>query len=104
MTEPLPDLLIAPIVRAALAEDVGRGGDVACEACLAAGARLRAVFVARKAGVIAGLSCARLAIAELDPSADFKAVVEDGARVGAGEKIAWVDANARALLGAERVA
>src|SRR5258708_1664271 len=103
MTEPLPDLLIAPIVRAALAEDLGRAGDVTSQACVPADARLRAVFVARKAGVIAGLACARLAIAELDPSADFKGVAEDGARVGAGEKLAWVDAEARALLGAERV-
>ncbi len=103
MTEPLPDLLIAPIVRAALAEDLGRAGDVTSEACVPANARLRAVFVARKAGVIAGMACTRLAIAELDPSADFKGVVEDGARVGAGEKLAWVDANARALLSAERV-
>ena len=103
MTEPLPDLLIAPLVRAALAEDLGRAGDVTSQACVRADARLRATFVARKAGVIAGLACARLAIAELDPGADFKAVAEDGARVGAGEKLAWVDANARALLSAERV-
>jgi nicotinate-nucleotide pyrophosphorylase (carboxylating) len=103
MTEPLPDLLIAPVVRAALAEDLGRAGDVTSQACVPADARLRAVFVARRPGVIAGLACARLAIAELDPSADFKGVAEDGARVGAGEKLAWVDANARALLGAERV-
>jgi nicotinate-nucleotide pyrophosphorylase (carboxylating) len=103
MTEPLPDLLIAPIVRAALAEDLGRAGDVTSQACVPADARLRAVFVARKAGVIAGMACARLAIAELDPGADFKAVAEDGARVGAGEKLAWVDANAWALLSAERV-
>jgi nicotinate-nucleotide pyrophosphorylase (carboxylating) len=103
MTEPLPDLLIAPIVRAALAEDLGRAGDVTSEACVPADARLRAVFVVRKPGVVAGLACTRLTIAELDPSADFKGVVEDGARVSAGEKLAWVDANARALLGAERV-
>ena len=103
MTEPLPDLLIGPIVQAALAEDLGRAGDVTSQACVAADTRLRAVFVARKAGVIAGLACARLAISALDPSADFKAVAEDGTRVGAGEKLAWVDANARALLGAERV-
>lgn len=102
MTEPLPDLLIAPIVRAALAEDLGRAGDITSQACVPADARLRAVFVARKAGVIAGLACVRLSIAELDPTADFKAVVEDGVRVGAGEKLAWVDANARALLTAER--
>jgi nicotinate-nucleotide pyrophosphorylase (carboxylating) len=103
MTEALPDLLIGPIVQGALAEDLGRAGDVTSQACVAADTRLRAVFVARKTGVIAGLACARLAIAALDPSADFKAVVEDGARVGAGEKLAWVDANARALLSAERV-
>jgi nicotinate-nucleotide pyrophosphorylase (carboxylating) len=103
MTEPLPDLLIAPVVEAALAEDLGRAGDVTSQACVAADTRLHAVFVARKTGVVAGLACARLAISALDPSADFKAVVEDGARVGADEKLAWVDANARALLGAERV-
>ena len=103
MTEPLPDLLIGAIVRAALAEDLGRAGDVTSQACVPAEARLRAVFVARKAGVIAGLACARLAIGELDPGADFKAIVEDGARVSAGQQLAWVDANARALLSAERV-
>jgi nicotinate-nucleotide pyrophosphorylase (carboxylating) len=102
MTEPLADILIAPLVQAALAEDLGRAGDVTSQACVAADARLRAVFVARKPGVVAGLSCARLAIAALDPTADFKAVAEDGARVAAGGKLAWVDANARALLGAER--
>jgi len=104
MTAPLPDLLIAPVVRAALAEDLGRAGDVTSLACIAPEARLRAVFAVRRPGVVAGLACARLAIAELDPGADFKAVTEDGARIGAGEKLAWVDANARALLGAERVA
>ena len=104
MTEPLPDLLIVPVVRAALTEDLGRAGDLTSQACVPADARLRAVFVARKPGVVAGLACARLAIAELDPTADFKAVVEDGARTGAGDKLAWVDANARALLSAERTA
>ena len=66
-------------------------------------ARLRCVFASRQSGVVAGLACARLTIAALDSSADFKAVVEDGARVGPGDKLAWVDANARALLSAERV-
>ncbi|MDB5464965.1 MAG: nadC [Phenylobacterium sp.] len=102
MIGPLPDLLIAPVVRAALAEDLGRAGDVTSQACVPADARLRAVFVSRKAGVVSGLACARLAIAELDPSADFKSAVEDGTRVGPGGKLAWVDANARALLAAER--
>ena len=102
MIEPLPDLLIAPVVRAALAEDLGRAGDVTSQACVPADARLKAVFATRRAGVVAGLACARLAITELDPSADFRAVVDDGASVGSGDRLAWVDANARALLSAER--
>ena len=103
MTEPLPDLLIARVVRAALAEDLGRAGDITSQACVPPDARLRAVFAARSPGVIAGLACARLAIAELDPGATFKATVEDGAQVGPGQPLASVDANARALLSAERV-
>ena len=104
MTAPLPDLLVAETVRAALAEDLGRAGDITSLACVPADTRLRAVFAARQAGVVAGLACARLAVLALDPGADFKAIVEDGARVSPGDKLAWVDANARALLGAERVA
>jgi nicotinate-nucleotide pyrophosphorylase (carboxylating) len=102
MIEPLPDLLIAPIVRAALAEDLGRAGDVTAQACIPAEARLSAVFATRKPGVIAGLACARLALAELDPAGRFEPLVADGAQVEAGAQLARVEANARALLSAER--
>jgi nicotinate-nucleotide pyrophosphorylase (carboxylating) len=104
MIQPLPDLLIEPIVRAALAEDLGRAGDITSLACIDADARLAARFVARQAGVVAGLACARLAILELDPAARFEAVARDGAAVGPGAVLAKVEANARALLSAERVA
>ncbi|HEX3888857.1 MAG TPA: carboxylating nicotinate-nucleotide diphosphorylase [Phenylobacterium sp.] len=103
MTEPLPDLLIAPVVRAALAEDLGRAGDVTSQACVPADARFRAAFAARQPGVIAGLACARLAIVELDPTAAFEVHIEDGSRVDPGTALATVEANARALLSAERV-
>jgi nicotinate-nucleotide pyrophosphorylase (carboxylating) len=99
---PLPDILIEPIIRAALAEDLGRAGDVTVQACIDADARMTAVFAARKPGVIAGLACARLSIAALDPTADFDAVVADGQTVTAGAILARVEANTRALLTAER--
>ncbi len=102
MTPPLPDLLIAPVVRAALAEDLGRAGDVTAQACIAPDARLTAVFATRKAGVVSGLACARLALAELDPTATFEARMADGEAVAAGAHLARVEANARALLSAER--
>jgi nicotinate-nucleotide pyrophosphorylase (carboxylating) len=103
MIEPLPDLLIEPIVRAALAEDLGRAGDITSAACIAADARLEARFASRKPGVIAGLACARLAVLALDPAARFELAAHDGDWVEPGP-IAHVSANARALLSAERVA
>ena len=47
MIAPIPDLLIQPVVAAALAEDLGRAGDVTAQACIDAEARLSAVFGAR---------------------------------------------------------
>ena len=104
MIAPIPDLLIAPVVSAALAEDLGRAGDVTAQACIEAHARLTAVFAARQPGVVAGLACARLAVLELDPNATFEVKVEDGYQVHGGEVLARVEANARALLSAERTA
>jgi nicotinate-nucleotide pyrophosphorylase (carboxylating) len=78
MIEPLPDLLVAPVVRAALAEDLGRAGDITAQACVPADARLTAVFAARRGGVVAGLACARLALVELDPAVTFEPLVYDG--------------------------
>ena len=101
---PAPDILIEPIVRAALAEDLGRAGDVTSAACIPDGARMTAAFVARKDGCIAGLDCARIAVRLLDPGARFEALVQDGADVSAGAVLARVEGDARALLAAERTA
>ena len=104
MIEPLPDLLIAPVVRAALAEDLGRAGDITAQACIPADTQLTASFAARRGGVVAGLSCVRLAIAELDPTVKFTPLADDGQVVSAGTSLAQVSGNARAILTAERTA
>jgi len=100
----LPDLLIEPLVRAALAEDLGRAGDVTSLATIDAEARFAAVFAARKDGRVAGLDCARIAVAALDSTATFEIVTPDGADAAPGAVLARVKGNARALLSAERVA
>lgn len=104
MNRHLPDILIEPVVRAALAEDLGRAGDVTAQACIPAGTRMRAVFVARKAGVLAGIGCVRSAVLALDPGADILTRLQDGAAFEAGAVLAEVEADARALLAAERTA
>ena len=102
MIRALPDLMIKPIIEAALAEDLGRAGDVTAQACIPAGARMTAVFAARKPGVLAGVDCVRLAVHALDPKAKVDLRLGDGDAFEAGTVLVEVEADAHALLAAER--
>lgn len=104
MIAPPPDVLIEPIVRAALAEDLGRAGDITAAACIPADARMTADMVARREGRLAGLDCMRIAVLMMDPEALIDIRCRDGQDVAAGEVLARIEANARALLAAERTA
>jgi nicotinate-nucleotide pyrophosphorylase (carboxylating) len=104
-----PDTVLAAsvvedAVRRALAEDLGRAGDITSAATVPADAKARAKLVARKAGVIAGLPCAAAAFAQLDASIEFRARKRDGDAAAAGETLAEIAGAARAVLAAERVA
>jgi nicotinate-nucleotide pyrophosphorylase (carboxylating) len=101
---PLPRLIVEPLVRAALVEDLGRAGDVTTDAIVPAGDQARMAIVARQAGTIAGLDLAALAFELVDPRLAFDAVVGDGAQVKAGDRLALVSGPARGLLTGERVA
>ncbi|WP_397414732.1 carboxylating nicotinate-nucleotide diphosphorylase [Phenylobacterium sp.] len=94
--------LITPVIQAALAEDLGRAGDLTAQACVPAGTRLSAVFAARSAGVISGVETVALTLAELSPTAQVETLVADGAIVAPGAALARVSGDARAILAAER--
>ncbi|MDR1833516.1 MAG: hypothetical protein LBQ92_02515 [Propionibacteriaceae bacterium] len=106
----LPELLVKPLVAAALAEDLGRRGDITTEATIPAEKHGTVALVAREAGVVAGLQCAVLAwelVAESAPGGQPVAVAvakPDGAAVRPGETIATISGPVRALLTGERVA
>jgi nicotinate-nucleotide pyrophosphorylase (carboxylating) len=104
MIELLPDALVRPVIEAALAEDLGGAGDITSAACIPAGTRFEGVFRARKSGRLAGLACARLALAALDPEASFTADAADGDAIEACAVLARATGDARAVLAAERVA
>ena len=104
MIAPLPDLLLRPLVDAALAEDLGSAGDLTTNACIDPAARLTGVFAARQEGRVAGLDWVRLAVLALDPGARIGALAADGQDAAAGAALMRVEANAIALLGAERTA
>ncbi len=100
----LPDTLILPVIRMALAEDLGRAGDVTAAACIPEGARMRARFAARRPGVLAGIDCVRLTVLEMDPRASIDLKLKDGDAFAGGAVLAEVEADARAFLSAERTA
>lgn len=101
---PLATVLIEPVVRATLAEDLGRAGDITSDAIIPATTQSELYLVARQAGVLAGLDLARLAFMLVDPSIDFESLLQDGARLEPGSRIARIAGPARALLTAERTA
>lgn len=91
------------LVRSALAEDRGQG-DVTSAATITVGQRARGVILAKADIVIAGLEVAAETFRQADPSVVFEVHWSDGAHVQAGETVASVTGDARALLEAERTA
>lgn len=100
----LDDVLLRPLVEAALTEDLGRRGDVTSQATIPADMQAKLEIKARQAGVICGMDLARLSFAMVDSQIEFVAQVADGEWVDAGTVLASVRGNARHLLTAERTA
>ncbi|MGC2201594.1 MAG: carboxylating nicotinate-nucleotide diphosphorylase [Stellaceae bacterium] len=97
-------LIIEPIVRAALLEDLGRAGDITTEAVVARDAKVEAVIAARQSGVVAGLDAGLLAFELVDPALRIERIREDGARIERGDIVARIVGRAWGVLAAERTA
>jgi nicotinate-nucleotide pyrophosphorylase (carboxylating) len=111
MTPPLicPDAFLSPLeidatVTRALAEDLGRAGDVTSIATIPEETQARALVVARAAGVIAGLPLVAASFRKLAPEIEISAGTRDGARVAAKTTLMHLAGPARAVLAAERTA
>ncbi|RJF79416.1 carboxylating nicotinate-nucleotide diphosphorylase [Azospirillum cavernae] len=100
----LHPLTVEPIIRAALAEDLGRAGDITTDSIIPADAVATARIAARKDGRVAGLEAALIAFRLLDPGVAVQIDVADGGDVRPGGIIATLSGSARALLTAERTA
>jgi nicotinate-nucleotide pyrophosphorylase (carboxylating) len=103
-TRPPHNLLVEPIVRHALEEDMGRAGDITSDLIVPPNTKTHAKLVARKAGTIAGLIAAERTFALVDPTLAVKISKPDGSQVAAGTVVATIDGSARSVLTAERVA
>jgi nicotinate-nucleotide pyrophosphorylase (carboxylating) len=101
---PLSPVIYEELVRSALAEDFGLGGDITTDAVVPPDRVATAALVARQPGVVAGLDAALFAFRYLDPDARIAVFALDGTHVDAGQTIATIVAKAHAVLGAERTA
>src|SRR5437762_11648807 len=97
-------LIIEPIVRAALLEDLGRAGDITTEAIVPEEAEVEAGIAARQPGVVAGLDAALPAFELIEPTLHIEPLCNDGARISRGDIVAQINGRARGVLGAERTA
>ncbi|HEV3258823.1 MAG TPA: carboxylating nicotinate-nucleotide diphosphorylase [Gemmataceae bacterium] len=92
------------LVEMGLEEDLGTAGDLTSQAVIPEHLAGRAVFVARTAGVVAGLPAAAVVFAVLDPRVALEPVVTDGAAVRPGDRLAAVAGPMRSILAGERTA
>ncbi|WP_323717094.1 carboxylating nicotinate-nucleotide diphosphorylase [Paracoccus aminovorans] len=101
---PLPEMMVEPLVRAALVEDLGTCGDITTRTVIPPGTRYAARIVAREPGVASGMQLAAIAFRLVDPALAFRARVADGARFDRGAVLAEIEGEAASILSAERVA
>jgi nicotinate-nucleotide pyrophosphorylase (carboxylating) len=102
--ESLPDFVVSKAVKNALQEDLGRAGDLTTNATIPKSLKAEAEISSRQPGIIAGHQLARTSFHLIDGSAKYQELVSDGQPVKAGQTIAIIEANARALLTGERIA
>ncbi len=91
------------IIEAALREDMP-GGDITSESIIPAAAVSEAVFLAKEAGILAGLQVARRVFERIDPAVEFSERLEDGAAFKKSDILARLKGPTVALLKGERTA
>ena len=100
----LPDLILEPLVRNALMEDLGSYGDITTRSVIPAGVSYEARLNARADAIVSGMQIARIAFGLVDPSLQIETLVGDGARASKGDTLMTISGSAASILMGERVA
>ncbi len=100
----LPDLILEPMVRAALMEDLGQNGDITTRAVIPASATYAARLNAREDGVVSGMQIARIAFHLVDAGLKVVTLLPDGSPCKKGDTLMTIEGSAASILSGERVA
>jgi len=101
---PIYPILYKALVRRALLEDLGRGGDVTTDAMVTSHDTATALIIARAPGCVAGMDVACQAFRCLDSGLDIEILIPDGKDAETGDTLAVIRGAARPILTAERTA
>lgn len=94
---------VQDLIKRALQEDIGHQ-DITTENLIDAEQRSRGIFLAKSAGIIAGIAVAEQVFRTLDEDIEFTVVINDGEEAAPGDVIAIVEGRTRTLLMGERTA
>lgn len=100
----VPDLVLEPMLRNALMEDLGSYGDITTRTTIAPGTRYSARLNAREPGVVSGMQVAALAFRLVDPDLQVTTHRPDGSACAPGDLLMEIAGEAASILSGERVA
>lgn len=103
-TATVPDLILDPMIRNALQEDLGSYGDITTRTVIDADTQYKARLNARADAVVSGMQVAQIAFRLVDPTLVVTTHITDGASCRAGETLMSIEGRASSILSAERVA
>ncbi|HHY19490.1 MAG TPA: carboxylating nicotinate-nucleotide diphosphorylase [Firmicutes bacterium] len=95
--------IVDETIKRSLNEDLGRG-DITTDSIVPVGTQAFGHFIAKEAGVVAGITVAARTFQLLSPDIQMRLRYKDGEKVVAGELIAEIEGPARPILWGERVA
>ncbi len=100
----VPDLILEPMIRNALLEDLGSYGDITTRAVIPAGIICEARLNAREDAVVSGMQVAGLTFRLVDPGLEIVTHIADGQQCRQGDTLMTIKGAAASILSGERVA
>lgn len=100
----VPDLILEPMIRNALLEDLGSYGDVTTRAVIPADATYSAKLNAREDAIVSGMQVAALTFRLVDPTLEITTHIADGQPCRKGDVLMTINGKAASILSGERVA
>lgn len=100
----VPDLILEPMIKNALMEDLGSYGDVTTRAVVPAQTTYEARLNTRADAVVSGIQVARIAFHLVDAALEIETHRVDGQHCKAGDTLMTIKGSAASILSAERVA